>query len=117
MSPLVEGKITFEQGVQPFTGATMHVRLEDVSVADAPARVVAEDTRRDVSFDPQSEESLKFAIEGAEPDLKASYSVRAHIDLDGDGQVSRGDFISMQSYPVLTFGYPRQVSVLVRRVS
>ncbi len=115
MSPLVEGEIKFEEA-PPFSGATMYVRLEDVSVADAPARVVAEDTRRGVSFDPRAGESLKFAIEGAEPDPKASYSVRAHIDIDGDGQVSRGDFISMQSYPVLTFGYPRQVSVLVRRV-
>ncbi len=116
MSPLVEGEIKFEEEAPPFSGATMYVRLEDVSVADAPARVVAEDTRRDVSFESRAGESLKFAIEGAAPDPKGSYAVRAHIDLDGDGQVSRGDFISMQSYPVLTFGYPRQVSVLVRQV-
>jgi hypothetical protein len=30
--------------------------------------------------------------------------------------VSRGDYISMESYPVLTFGYPKQVSVRVREV-
>ena len=24
----------------------------------------------------------------------------AHVDLDGDGEVERGDYVTMQSYPV-----------------
>ena len=116
MASLVEGEINFEGQSTSFTYATVYVRLEEVSAADAPARVVAEHIRRNVAFDPQAGEALAFTLEAEAPDPTASYSVRAHIDLDGDGQVSRGDYISMQSYPVLTFGYPRRVSVLVRRI-
>ena len=38
------------------------------------------------------------------------------VDVDGDGKVSVGDYISMQSYPVLTFGYPREVTIEVKKV-
>ena len=37
-------------------------------------------------------------------------------DVDGDGQVSRGDYITMESYPVLTHGYPHVVIVRLRKV-
>ncbi len=113
---LVKGKVTFEEKAPPFTGATMYVRLENVTLADAAAEVVADYVERNVAFDPKIDKDLSFAIAGKAPDPQASYAVRVHIDIDGDGEVSLGDFISTQSYPVLTFGYPREVSILVRQV-
>jgi hypothetical protein len=38
------------------------------------------------------------------------------VDLDGDGKISKGDYISMQSYPVLTFGSPSEVTIEVKQV-
>jgi uncharacterized lipoprotein YbaY len=113
---LVKGKITFEEDAPAFTGATMYVRLENITVADIASEVVADYVERDVAFDPKTAKDLLFAIDGKAPDPRASYAVRAHIDVDGDGEVSQGDFISMQSYPVITFGHPREVSILVRQV-
>lgn len=114
--PLVKGKITFEEEAPSFTGATMYVHLENITLADIAAEVVADYVERDVAFDPKTATDLSFAIACKAPDPRASYAVRVHIDVDGDGEVSKGDFISMQSYPVLTFGYPREVSILVRQV-
>ena len=114
--PLVNGKITFEEVAPRFTGATMYVRLEKITAADIASEVVADYVERDVAFDPRTSSDLSFAIAGSSPDPGASYAVRVHIDIDGDGAVSKGDFISMQSYPVITFGHPREVSVLVRQV-
>ena len=116
MAPPVRGEVRFEAGAPPFGGATAYVRLEDVTAADAPAVVVAEEVLRDVAFDPEADDNVTFVLEGGAPDPRASYSVRVHVDLDGDGEVSRGDFISTESYPVLTYGYPDRVSVTVRRV-
>jgi len=113
---LVKGKITFEEGAPPFTGATMYVRLENITAADTASEVVANYVERDVAFDPKTSSGLSFAIAGGPPDPRASYAVRGHIDIDGDGAVSKGDFISMQSYPVITFGHPREVSILARQV-
>ncbi|MDN5751755.1 MAG: YbaY family lipoprotein [Nitrosospira sp.] len=114
--PLVKGKVTFEEVAPPFTGATMYVRLENITFADAASKVVAEYVKRDVAFDPKISSDLTFAITGNLPDPSASYAVRVHIDVDGDGEVSQGDFVSMQSYPVITFGHPSEVSILARQV-
>ena len=114
--PLVKGKITFEEGAPPFAGATMYVRLENITAADVAAEAVANYVERDVGFDPKTSSHLSFAVAGNPPNPRASYAVRVHIDIDGDGAVSQGDFISMQSYPVITFGHPREVSILVRQV-
>ena len=114
--PLVQGKITFEEVAPPFTGATLYVRLENITSADIASETVADYVERDVAFDPKTSSDLSFAIAGNPPDPRASYAVRVHIDIDGDGAVSHGDFISMQSYPVITFGHPRELSILVRQV-
>lgn len=114
--PLVKGKITFEEVTPPFNGATMYVRLENITAVDIASEAVADYVERDVAFDPRTSSGLSFAIAGNPPDPRASYAIRVHIDIDGDGEVSHGDFISTQSYPVITFGHPREVSILVRQV-
>ena len=115
-APLVKGRVRFDEDAPPFTGATMYVRLENMTLADRTSEVVGDYVERDVAFDPKTAKVLSFAIAGKAPDPRASYAVRVHIDIDGDGEVSRGDFISMQSYPVITFGHPSEVSILVRQV-
>ena len=116
MESLVEGEVVFEASAPPIRGGTLYVALEDVSYADAPARVMARYVARDVDHDPQAPAPLRFRLAGPPPDPRARYVVSAHVDVDGDGAVTRGDFISMQSYPVLTHGYPTVVTVEVRQV-
>ena len=112
---VVRGEITFDEGAPAFADATAHVQLEDVSTIDAPSLVVAEqvlpNTRR-----PPPGGRIEFAITVWNVDERASYNVRALIDLDGDGKTSRGDFVTMQSYPVLTRSHPTEVSIRVRQV-
>jgi len=114
--PLVSGSISFDEDAPAFSGVTVYVRLEDVSYADASSKVVAEQVMRDVSRRARSEEQLEFKIYGRITDERASYSVRVHVDVDGDGEVSLHDYVTMQSYPVLTQGHPRKLSVRVHEV-
>lgn len=114
--PLVKVKIMFEEAAPSFSGATMYARLENITSADIASRVTAEYVKPGVAFNPEISSDLAFVIAGNPPDPRASYGVRVHIDVDGDGKVSQGDFISMQSYPVITFGHPSEVSILVRQV-
>ncbi len=113
---LVSVEITFEDA-ESFSGATVYVRLEDVSRADMPAQVVAEQVLRDVSLRPDRPAKLMINLRGKAVDEQARFAVRVHADLDGDGQISRGDYISMESYPVLTFGNPHEAIVRVHRVT
>lgn len=114
--PLVSGEIHFAVRPSLPSGAVARVRLLDTSRADAAARVVAEQILEDVAERANRGEALTFSIDGELDDERARYTISVHVDADADGRISPGDFITMQSYPVLTFGYPSRVSVEVRRV-
>ena len=116
-SPLeVEGEIVFESTAGPFTGGTVNVFLEDVSRADADALPMAKLSIPNVAHEGNTELRLPFKLCGEMSDRRASYCIRVHVDLHGDGQVHRGDYITMQSYPVFVQGNQDRKSVIVRRV-
>lgn len=112
---VVTGEINFGPDARAFSQATVYVWLEDISNVDAPARAVAEQVFHSVAYMPENPPVLRFDLSGR-VNRRASYSIRVHVDVDRDGRVSRGDYITMTNYPVLTFGHPRQVVVSVRKV-
>ena len=98
-------------GAEPLPlGASVRVRLEDVTRLDGPARLVAE------RVVPVTLEGIRVELETGVINQRAHYAVRVHVDVDGDGRVTRGDFVSTRSYPVLTFGNPSSATVVVNRV-
>jgi uncharacterized lipoprotein YbaY len=115
-APAVRGAIAFEPDSPHFRNATAYVRLEDVSVADGSARLIAEKIVRDVS-NPPSGGLVPFVVSAEPVDERIRYNIRVLVDLDGDGQTSPGDYITVQSYPVLARGHPAEVVVEVRRVN
>jgi uncharacterized lipoprotein YbaY len=87
-----------------------------VSQADAPARVVGEQVIHNVSRQSGRPRALPIDLRSEMPKEGSSYVVRVHVDVDEDGQISRGDYITMESYPVLTFGHPNLVTVQLHEV-
>jgi hypothetical protein len=85
-----------------------------VTVDDAPAQTVAE--RRVPVRDTTA--PLETALDVPEIDDSAHYNLRVHVSPSGAerSRVKRGDVISTQSYPVLTFGNPDAVIVTPRVV-
>jgi len=115
--PLISGRILLGRDLKPFTNATVYVRLENISRADAPSNTAAEQVLKEVSHQAGKEEEVNFSLYGSPPDERSSYSVRVHVDVDGDGEVSVGDYISPESYPVLTYERPNHVDVRVEEVT
>ncbi len=115
-SPLVEGKIVFDQYAKSFSHGTVYIYLEDVSMADVLSKVICEDVIADVNYDATSNTTIDFGLYGKIPNYQARYAVRVHVDIDRDGKVTKGDFINMESYYVITHGNPNNVSVHVRQI-
>jgi len=113
---VVRGQIVFEDDAAAFSQATLYVTLEDVTYADSKAVIVGRLVKENISYDPAAPRPLTFDVSVEVPDRNALYNIRAHCDLDGDGQISHGDYVSTQSYPVITRGHPSEVSVRVRRI-
>lgn len=112
----LSGKIVFEANSNAFDDAAIHIRVEDVTRADAAAVLVAEKVLQPVSRPAGSTRDLEFQMPVHLPDQSARYSVRVHVDVDRNGQITQGDFISTQSYPVLTRGQPDSVEIKVREI-
>ena len=125
---LVKGEISFDQNnVKSFSGATIYVHLKDVTIQDAPSKLISQQVIKNVSYNSGSvagghhpQKKIEFALFGDRIaiDFRRSYAVSVHIDIDNNGKLNAGDFINMESYPVITRGYPKDnVSVHVRQVT
>lgn len=83
--------------------------------ADTPARVLAKQVRGNISRPRGSREPLRFALECEDIRESPFVTLSVLVDLDGDGRISRGDYINTESYPV-QFS-PHKMQVRVRRVA
>ncbi len=72
----------------------MHIYLEDTTYADAPARVLLHTTR---PADPQGD-TLTIELEPPLIPEKTRCTIRIHVDLDKDGAIGPGDYITTQSH-------------------
>jgi putative lipoprotein len=113
----VTGAIVFPESMPAGPSATIHVRIEDVSLADAPATVVTSVTLENVAIPPPADQPVVFAIPVETYDPRMRYGVRVHVDRDGDGRVSGGDLVSTSHHPVLTHGGGAEVSIPVSEVA
>lgn len=111
----LEGTIRFQELPRAFHNATTHVVVEDVSRADGPSRVVVRHTVDGVSAEPGQSPVLRFSLPLTSLEPRRSYSVSVHVDVDGDGSVSGGDYITMESHPVTRES--SSIAVTVRLVS
>ncbi len=102
----VTGTVAYLQSVALPPDAELNVRLEDISLQDAPAGLIAEKT---IALK-NKPAPFAFAIEydASVIEESHSYSVRAEIRVGGEPK-----FISTQSYPVLTREAPNHVDVIV----
>ncbi|HEY8610182.1 MAG TPA: hypothetical protein VIL69_02710 [Roseomonas sp.] len=113
-------QVVIASAVPAFRGATLHVLLEEVGRADAPARPIAEVQLPGLVHPPRTaplgggETRVAVALRGPSPaaiNPRSDYAVRAWLDRDGDDAPSRGDLFSDQRRPVLTRGFGRAVTL------
>jgi hypothetical protein len=94
----------------PPAGSPVIVQIRDAGLQDTAATTVAETrvtSRKSAAGEPIARAHVKFDSGGDYP------IVWVHVDVGESGEVSKGDYITMQSYPVREGGSMR---VEVRRV-
>jgi putative lipoprotein len=105
----VTGTVSYLQRIALPTNAVIVVKLSDVSLADAPAKMIAEQTinlgQRQVPV------PFELTLDPAKIDAKHTYSVSAKITVDGKLM-----FTTAQAYPVLTNGKPSHVDLILKQV-
>jgi putative lipoprotein len=113
----IAGELRFPQSPPDLRDATVRVRLLDVSRADASSETVAEHTIKGPLPTPGDDgASVRFDFETPELDASRSYSLAAHVDVSGSGEIEPGDYLTMESVPVEPTAERRHFEVPVRPV-
>lgn len=113
----VTGNVIFPDDLPPGPVASISVTIQDVSRVDAPAVDLVSVTIPAGATAPVAGQAIPFSIPVTTYDARMTYSVRARVDRDGDGQVSSGDLVSTTHNPVLTHGADTVVDVPLSVVS
>ena len=112
----LSGEVTF--AVQPELPpvAVLRIRLLDTTYADAPALVLSELLLPNVAGEANAGRPLAFRVQAEGVNPRSTYTLMAHVSLAGGEKIQPGDYMSTQSYPVITFGHPTHVTVIVERI-
>jgi len=105
----VSGTVTYLQRIALPQDATLVVTLEDISLADAPSRMIAGKTIRTMGQQVPIPFSLTY--DPAEIEERNRYVVRAQIFYDGGLQ-----WTSTTDYPVITQGNPTEVEIQLDQI-
>ncbi|MGA9566735.1 MAG: YbaY family lipoprotein [Candidatus Korobacteraceae bacterium] len=109
-SPMITGTVTYLVRMALPPDAAIDVRLEDVSRADAPATVLAENMFAAAGKQVPIPFQLPYSAKYIQPSHR--YNVRARITV-GDKLL----FTTTQSYPVITNGAPTTVNLVLQPAS
>lgn len=93
-------------------GTPLRVEIRDTSLEDAPSVLLQ---RVDAAV-PRAGRSASVPVTVEIATVPDGATVWAHVDVDRDGRVSSGDFITMESYPV-TQAPTQAMTIRVKRVT
>ena len=112
----IEGEILIDD-TNVINKATIYVRIEDTSRADAPSRIVSENILRNVKFGSNlGKYVLPFNIMVPVVEENKMYTLSVHVDINENGKMDKGDYINMESYPVPLKGFKEKVMVKVKQI-
>ena len=93
----------------PPVGALVAVQVRDTTFEDAPAPVIAQAEAL------VSQLGQLPTVELEIDELPASAIVWAMVDVDRDGRLSRGDYLTTVSYPISADG-PAEMTIVLRQI-
>ena len=107
----VTGTITYRARAAPGPGAVATIQLRDVSLADAPSVLIAEQTIANTGA-PGVPVAFRIEYDPAAIDERRTYAIQASIREDG-----RLLFANDTVYDVITYGRPDHVDMALVRVA
>jgi hypothetical protein len=114
---MVRGVIELPSEIKRSVPAQVYIRVEEVSRADALAQLLGQIVLRNLTTSDFLRGTIPFELPVADPGEGALCTVRVHLDLDGNGVVSSGDYVSAEHIPVLDSSAPSEPRIKLRRVS
>jgi hypothetical protein len=109
---LIEVNITSFSGEVFPPGTPLKVEVRDTSMQDVAAIALKQVHARV----PKANHTTAIRVTLDVDRVPEGATVWAHLDVDGDGRVSKGDFVTVESYPI-TSALAQSLSVRIKRVT
>jgi uncharacterized lipoprotein YbaY len=113
----IAGLITFRDPPDDLSDATIHVRLLDTTLADAPSKTIREVTvAGDVAGDATLTDTaggIPFSFHATHLDSRCRYEISVHVDRGATGEVTTGDYLTTVSHPVAADSQSRDLRITV----
>ena len=90
------------------------IEVRDISLADAPSRLVAQQRLSDLELEPGG--TIPFTIEIPETAPQQSLCINVHISIHGESQVQTGDLLTTMIHPIPSRGLLAHQRVAVKVV-
>lgn len=100
MEHVIKGEIFFPEIISPFSDASIYIRLDDISRINTFSHTLSERILRGISIDAKHTQPITFEISVPTLDERSRYSLSVLVDVDNDGAISPGDYITMENFPV-----------------
>lgn len=111
-TPIVNGLVDGHEVKNKIKGYKVIIKLVDTSLADAPAEVLLKVTYENIKSFP-----LLFSLSGIQDfSPYSNYQVEVLIDSDGNGKISKGDYINTSAIGFKPFDPNSFAYVLVKEV-
>jgi hypothetical protein len=114
---LIRGELLVEGDPFDLSGASVHVQLLDTSRADAASITISQFQVQALARGTTTSDRIPFEFNVDNLDPRGYYILAAHIDINGDGQKSIGDYITMESFPLYTEDPSIYYVIKVRRIN
>lgn len=95
----IQGEVTIGAAPHRVDNGILRVRVIDVSRADAAAVVISEKEITGVSVE-SDDQHVAFELDLPELEPRSTYALEAHLDADGSGETSVGDYRTMEHIEV-----------------
>lgn len=97
--PRITGFILLPESAEALHEARLHIRVENVGRADAPARLLGSCSIDGITAEQRLAGQVPFALDVAAPG-RGACAIRAHLDVDRDGVVGPGDYVTAEHISV-----------------
>lgn len=108
--------VRLPEGMELTSRSVLRARVEDSSIADRAAEVVAKVEQAVDADATGSDVCLQLEVPAGLVDERSSYTVFVHLDVSGNAEVEAGDALSTRTVPVLTQGATDDADVELQRI-
>ena len=108
--------VRLPEGMELTSRSVLRARVEDSSIADRAAEVVAKVEQAVDADATGSDVRLQLEVPAGLVDERSSYTVFVHLDVSGNAEVEAGDALSTRTVPVLTQGATDDADVELQRI-